>query len=499
MTGLATIDENGDFVPMLAAELPVLDNGGLSSDYLTVTWKLKPGLKWSDGEPITSDDIKFTSEVLANPESGALVGTTGFDLITSVEMPDDLTAVLTYASPYPGYLDQFAYGLLPRHATGEPADMINWEWNRNPVGAGPFILSDWQSGSSITLTRNPNYFEEGKPYLDQLVFRIVPEPAAQTAMMLQGEAQVHLWPGEVEAEYNQLLSGKAHQALVPGIWNMAIDFNLSAPFDGDPGPTPPHPILGDLRVRQAIASAIDYDTLISDVLEGSVAPSTNAFPYGWYECEMPRPFPYDVDKANQLLDEAGWVKGDDGIRVSNGAMYAPDGTRLSLELQGYTNFEPLQRTEEFIVENLKAVGVEARIQNYDFSIIFGAYEDQSPRLIGDYDMLIFDRGYTTEPQGYVSEAYRSDNIPSEANPTGSNYFRYINPKVDVALEVAGSNFDLQTRKDAYCTIAAEINTDLPQIFTYIFQDGYGFADNLTGYTVSTWGSMSWSVANWQYK
>jgi len=179
MTGLATIDENGDFVPMLAAELPVLDNGGLSSDYLTVTWKLKPGLKWSDGEPITSDDIKFTSEVLANPESGALVGTTGFDLITSVEMPDDLTAVLTYASPYPGYLDQFAYGLLPRHATGEPADMINWEWNRNPVGAGPFILSDWQSGSSITLTRNPNYFEEGKPYLDQLVFRIVPEPAAQ--------------------------------------------------------------------------------------------------------------------------------------------------------------------------------------------------------------------------------------------------------------------------------------------------------------------------------
>ena len=499
MTGLATVNEKGEFVPVLAAELPTLDNGGLSEDYLTVTWKLKPDLKWSDGEPITSDDIKFTWEVLSNPDSGALSGTTGFDLITSVETPDDLTAVLTYSSPYPGYLDQFAYGLLPRHATGEPADMLNWGWNRNPVGARPFVVSDWQSGSSITLTRNPNYYEEGKPYLDSLVFTIVPEPAAQTALMLQGDAQVHLWPGEAEAEYNKLLTGKAKQVLVPGIWNMTIDFNLSAPFDGDPGPTPPHPILGDIRVRQAIASAIDYDTLINDVLQGTVSPSTNAFPYGWYKCEMPRPFPYDVDKANQLLEEAGWVMGDDGIRVAQGAQYAPDGTRLSLELQGYTSFEPLQRTEEFIVENLKAVGIEARIQNYDFSIIFGTYEDKSPRMTGDYDMLIFDRGYTTEPQGYVAGAYSSNDMPSDDNPTGSNYFRYSNPAVDEALEVAGSNFDTQTRKDAYCKIAEEINKDLPQVFIYLFQDGYGFAENLTGYTVSTWGSMSWGAQNWKYK
>jgi len=499
MTGLVTVNENGEFVPVLAEELPALENGGLSEDYLTITWKLKPDLKWSDGEPITSDDIKFTWEVLSNPDSGALSGTTGFDLITSVETPDDLTAVLTYSSPYPGYLDQFAYGLLPRHATGEPADMLNWDWNRNPVGAGPFIVSDWRSGSSIALTRNPNYHEEGKPYLDSLVFAVIPEPAAQTALMLQGDAQVHLWPGEAEAEYNELLTGKATQVLVPGIWNMAIDFNLSAPFDGDPGPTPPHPILGDVLVRQAIASAIDYDTLINDVLQGSVSASTNAFPYGWYECEMPRPFPFDVDKANQLLEEAGWVMSNDGIRVAQGAQYAPDGTRLSLELQGYTSYEPLQRTEEFIVENLKAVGIEARIQNYDFSIIFGTYEDESPRMTGDYDMLIFDRGYTTEPQGYVAGAYSSSDMPSDDNQTGSNYFRYSSPAVDEALDAAGSNFEIQTRKDAYCTIAEEINKDLPQVFLYVFQDGYGFADNLTGYTVSTWGSMSWGAQNWKYK
>jgi peptide/nickel transport system substrate-binding protein len=499
MTGLVTIDQNGDFVPMLAEELPTLDNGGLSEDYSTVTWKLKPDLKWSDGEPVTSDDIKFTWEVLSSPDAGALTGTGGFDQIASVETPDNLTAVITYSTPYPAYLDQFAYGLFPRHATGEPADMANWAWNRQPVGAGPFVVSNWVSGQSIALERNPYYFEEGKPYLDQLVYAIVPEPAAQTAMMLQGEAQVHLWPSEDEAEYNSLLEGKAHQELAPGIWNMAIDFNLSAPFDGDPGPTPPHPILGDLRVRQAIAAAIDYDTLVSDVLLNTVSHSTNPFAYGWYYCDLPRPFPYDPETAKSLLDEAGWVEGSDGIRVAQGAEYAPDGTRLSLELQGYTNFEPLQRTEEFIVENLKAVGIEARIQNYDFSIIFGSYEDQSPRKIGDYDMLIFDRGFTVEPQSYVANAYSSTAIPSAENPTGGNYFRWVNPDVDAALDTAGTNFDLEVRKKAYCEIGQAVNTDLPQVYLYLFQDGYGFADNLTGYTVSTWGSMAWGAQNWKYK
>jgi peptide/nickel transport system substrate-binding protein len=484
---------------MLAQELPTLDNSGLSADYLTVTWKLRAGLKWSDGEPITSDDIKFTVEVLSNPNSGAVSGTGGFDLITNVATPDDQTAVLTYASPYPGYLDQFAYGLLPRHATGAVEEMTSWEWNRKPVGAGPFVVSDWVSGESITMTRNPNYFEEGKPYLDSLVFRIVPEPTAQTAMMLNGEAQFHLWPGEFKADYDELLKGKATQHLIPGIWNMAIDFNLSAPFDGDPSAATPHPILGDIRVRQAIASAIDYQTLQEDVLKGSVGDSTNPFAYGWYQCDLPRKYGFDQAKANQLLDEAGWVMGDDGIRVAKGALYAPDGTRLSLELQGYTAFDPLQLTEEFIVENLKAVGIEARIQNYDFSIIFGTYEDNSPRMIGDYDMLIFDRGFTTEPQGYVFDAYHSSTIPGPENTTGGNYFRWVNGSVDAALETAGSSFDQATRKQAYCTVGQAVIDDLPQVYLYLFQDNYGIADNLTGYTLSTWGSMSWGAQNWQYK
>jgi peptide/nickel transport system substrate-binding protein len=498
MTGLVVVDEKGEFQPVLAAEIPTEENGGLYADKLTVTWKLLPDLKWSDGQPITSDDVKFTWEALSNPTSGALSGTGGIDLISSIDTPDDLTAVVHYSSPWAGYLAQFAFGIFPRHATGDPGDMSNWEWNRQPVGAGPFVVTEWASGESITMEPNAYYFQAGKPYLSKLIFRVVPEPAAQIALMKQGEAQVQLWPGiDDPSEYGGVVGDNALEVMVPGVWNLAIDFNLSKPFDGDPGPTPPHPILGDIRVRQAISSAINYGSLVKDVLRNTVAESTSPFAYGWYQCDIARPYPYDVAKANALLDEAGWVVGSDGIRVAQGALYAEDGTRLSLELQGYTNFEPLQRTEEFIVENLKAVGVEARIQNYDFSIIFGAYEDNSPRMIGDYDMLIYDRSLGIEPQGTIENDYLSTQIPSPNNPTGGNIWRWVNPEGDTFIQQAGSTFDLGVRKAAYCGLGNLIATDLPQLYIYVFQDGYGFANNLTGYVVSTWGSMVWDVQNWK--
>jgi peptide/nickel transport system substrate-binding protein len=492
--GLTTPNEKGEYTPRLAAELPTL-----SDDQKTVTWKLREGLKWSDGEPITSDDIKFTWEAVSNPNSGAFNATAGFDLIESIETPDDVTAIVQYSEPFVGYLGQFSAALLPRHATGNPEEMTTWAWNMKPVVAGPFVVTDWRSGESITMERNENYYEEGKPYLDKLIFRIVPEAASQTALMKQGEAQVHLWPGEDKVDYDAVMAGTAAQQLVPGIWNMAIDFNLSKPGDDDPSASEPHPILGDIRVRQAISHAIDYDTLINDVMNGQVTPSTNPFAYGWYKCDVPRMYNFDVEKAKQLLTEAGWVEGPDGVRVADGALYAEDGTRLSLELQGYTTFEPLERTEQFIVENLKAVGIEANIQNYDFSIIFGSFADGSPRKVGDFDMLIYDRGYYLEPHGDVLNSYLSTSIPSADNPDGDNSFRWVNAEADAAIEKAGSTFDQVERRDAYCELARLIQEDAIQNHIYLFQDGYGFSSRLEGYTVSTWGSMTWDVQNWKYK
>ena len=494
LIGLTEPNEKGEYVARLAADLPTL-----SEDLKTVTWKLREGLLWSDGEPLTSDDILFTWEVISNPASGAFSETGGFDLIESIETPDDLTAIVHYSEPFTGYLGQFAAGLLPRHATGAPEEMTTWEWNMKPVTAGPFVVTDWRSGESITMGPNPNYYEEGKPYLDRLIFRIAPEPAAQTALMISGEGQVHLWPSEDKVDYDAATNGKAVQVLVPGTWNMAIDFNQSRPGDDDPTASAPHPILGDIRVRQAISHAIDYDSLINDILNGQVTSSTNPFAYGWYQCDLPRMYGYDVEKAKQLLTEAGWVEGADGIRVAQGAMYAEDGTRLSMELQGYQGYEPLERVEQFIAENLKAVGVEVNIVNYDYSIIFGSFTDGSPRKIGDYDMLIYDRQYNLEPQGVVQNDYLSSNIPSADNPDGDNHYRWVNPQADEAINTAGGTFDQAVRREAYCELGKLIQEDAVQNYIFLFQDGYGFSTDLTGYTVSTWGSMTWDVQNWKYK
>lgn len=493
--GLTTIDADGNFQPVLAAELPTLENGGVSADYLTVTWKLRPDLKWSDGEALTADDIKFTWEAVADPASGNVLSL-GFELIDSIETPDDLTAVVHYREVNQAYLQQFMYGLLPRHATGEPAEMLTWAWNRQPVSAGPFIVSEWNAGDTIVMSRNPNYYLPGQPYLDGLIFKIVPDTGAQVAMMAQGEGHVQLWPGEVKEIYDEQTGGMATLQEIPGQWNMALYFNLSQPFDDDPGAEPPHPILGDLRVRQALAHAIDYDLIINEVSPGTF-PATNPFAYGWYACDLPRAYPFDVEKANALLDEAGWVLGNDGIRVAQGAMYAEDGTRLTVQLNGYTNYQPLVKLEEALVEMFKVVGIEATIQNDDFSIIFGAFEDGSPRMLGNHDILVYDASLSIEPHATIANSYLSTAIPSAENPSGSNHSRWVNADADAAIEAAGSTVDIATRQAAYCELAELVTTELPRLNLFLYTEGYGASTRLSGYTVNMWGSLTWDVQEWK--
>ncbi len=493
---LTTVDAGGNFVPVLAAELPTVENGGVSEDFKTITWTLRPDLQWSDGEPLTSEDIKFTWEAVSHPESGSVLSV-GFELIESIETPDDLTAVIQYSEVNQAYLQQFMFGIFPAHAAGAVDDMANWEWNRNPtVSAGPFVISEWASGESITMTRNPNYYLPEQPYLDRIIFAIVPDPGAQVAMMAQGEGDVQLWPGEIKEVYDAQMGGLALLEEIPGQWNMAMRFNLSAPFDDDAGAEPPHPILGDLRVRQALAHAIDYETIYNDV-NPDVIPTASPFSYGWYACEQERVYNYDPEAAQALLTEAGWVEGSDGIRVAQGAPNAEDGTRLSIVLNGYTNFPQLTRLEEALVEMFRQVGVEATIQNDDFSIIFGGWSDGSPRKLGNFDVLIYDSSLTLEPHATIENSYSSTAIPSAENPAGGNYMRWVNAEADAAIEAAGSTVDVAARQAAYCDLAELIATELPAIHLYLFTEGYGASTKLTGYEVNMWGSLTWDVQNWR--
>ena len=177
-------------------------------------------------------------------------------------------------------------------------------------------------------------------------------------------------------------------------------------------------------------------------------------------------------------------------------MYAEDGTRLSVQIEGYTNFQPLQKLEEFIVENWKAVGIEGQIQNDDFSIIFGSLADGAPRKTGNFDAVIYDARFDLEPQATVKALFDSSEIPSADNPAGANYSRWVNADADAAIAKAGSTVDVPTRKEAYCELGNLIAEELPQLHFYLFTEGYGASDRLSGYEVNMWGSLTWDVQNW---
>src|SRR5690606_13290621 len=178
-------------------------------------------------------------------------------------------------------------------------------------------------------------------------------------MMLQGDAEIMLWPGETyDADFQA--SDVVETVTAPGVWNARLYLNLSKPFDGDPGPEPPHPLLGDLRVRQAISMEIDRERIANDMLEGRVDVVNAPFTVGWNTANLP-PYDHDPEKAKQLMEEAGWVEGSDGVRVAQGAQYAEDGTRAEVTLSTYSAFLPMELTALAIQEDLKNIGIKVNV------------------------------------------------------------------------------------------------------------------------------------------
>lgn len=493
LEGLAYHDPDGAFQPQLAAELPTLENGGVSEDLTTVTWKLKPDVLWSDGTPFTSADVKHTWEAARDAANGSAVAS-DYELITDIETPDPETAVVRYSAFNAGYLDQFPW-IVPQHATGAPEEMANWDFNRAPIGTGPFVLQEWAPGEYLTTVKNENYREEGKPYLDGINFLVVPAEEARTARMIQGDGDVMLWAGD-EAEQQIEDAGAGMGRIAPGVWVVRMWFNLSNPFDGDPGAEPPHPILGDIRVREAITMAVNRERINQELLEGRVFDIDSPFAVGWMACEV-EPFTYDPEAAMALLDEAGWRDEDgDGIREAHGVAGVEDGTPLSLMMNGYTGFSTLELIELAIQEDLAAVGIDTRLENQEFAVIFGTWADGSPRLLGDFDILVFDAGWFAEPGKDILLDHHPDQVPSAENPGGTNISRWVREDVGEWIEAANSSPDIETRRENFCKVADAHREDIPTFPILQFSEGSVYSNRIHGYTVSTWEYATWDAENW---
>lgn len=489
---LVGVDPDGAYYPVLAREVPTVANGGVSEDGRTITWRLRDGVTWSDGTPFTADDVVFTAEAAATGTDTVRAG--AFEAVSSIEAVDDLTVVVRYEAYNSSYLDQFQWGILPRHATGDPSAMGTWEFNRAPVGTGPFRLAEWRTGDRIVLERNPQARESATPRLDRLVFLVVPSEETRAAMMQRGDADVMLWPGSNLRDVWDATPGVTLDT-APEIWIMRMFLNLGErgnPVEGQA----PHPILGDLRVRQALAYGIDYDLIIDDLALGRVLRATSPFQLGWYACDVDG-YAYDPERAAALLDEAGWVLGSDGVRVAQGAANAPDGTRLSLEMVGYSGFRLLEQTMLVLQDLYRDLGVEVNVRTVEQSVLFGGWSDRAARKIGDYDILVYDTGTGINPQLHVFDLLHSSRIPREENEgAGGNYARWSNATADALLESAGTSPDLGERRAAYCEVAELVNEEVPQIFLYQFAGGNAYATRLKGFRTSTWAGLVWNAAEW---
>ncbi len=495
--GLVGVDPEGNYFPAMAAELPTAENGGISDGGKTISWKLRPGLKWSDGTPLTSEDIKFTWQAVSHPESTA-TQTMGFDQIEAIDTPDDVTAVVHYKTFYSAYMAQFALGLLPRTA-GDPTKMGTWEWNRavNPTN-GPFVLTEWVASDHMVYERNPHWYEEGKPYLDRINYPIVPELETQRQMLLAGENDIHHW---LDREYVEEMekAGLSVQSSPAPYW-MRIQYNLGAFGEEQPAPQgKPHPILGDVKVREALSYAFNASEITYNWLDPVF---TSSMFFGMFNCEdQLQPRTYSPETTKAMLEEAGWTDTNgDGIRECHGCKYAAEGTPMRLMVSTYTGWG-VEDNEVVVVDQLKKVGVDAYVQNCEATIFYGTYGEGSPTRRGEFDIAFWDYELGLDPGPKAEDFYASWRIPTKDNPGGCNLSRVNDEQIDEWIKIANGSPDPATRRDAYCNIAKKLNTEL---FSEVSIGVYS-APSATSKRVKGWRAnesfmpyacFGWDTENW---
>ncbi|HEV2438632.1 MAG TPA: peptide ABC transporter substrate-binding protein [bacterium] len=495
--GFLRVAPDGSYIPQLATEVPDRKNGGVSPDGKTITYHLRPGLLWSDGRPLTCDDVKFTWQTIVTPKSG--VNTTGgYDQIQAIDCPNPQTVVVRYKQFYAPFLSRFS-AILPRHATGDPVNLTKWAYNRKPVGTGPFMVSEWVSGDHITLARNPNYRVKDQPYLDRIIVRIVPSREVGKQLIKTGDVDI-VWD-LIESDVPELkgASGvKISSAPGPGAERLVL--NLADPtLDGPPADAVtqhPHPMLGDPRVREAIELGINKREITSKLLYGLATVGTNELHIGWARCVTPIST-YNPARARALLQEAGWAPGPDGIRIAKSARFAKDGTRLRLKLQTTTGNKLREQAEQLIIEYMKSIGLEFYIENVPSPVLFGSWGSGAFRKHGHFDVVMYTTNPAVDPQAQVEGYFASWSIPTaQTNGAGFNYARYASPLVDGEIRKAASSPDLDARRAAYCGAMHQVVADRPHIYLYDRSDMHAYRDRLQGWVQDVWENLGWNAQTW---
>lgn len=474
---LVSVDATGMHqVPMLAAEVPTLANGGISKDGLTVTYHLRRNVRWQDGVPFTSRDVKFSYEALMNPANN-VSSRTGFLVIARVETPDRYTVVFRLKHRYAPFVDTVfgesdnPYEVVPAHLLEHLHDINRAAYNQAPIGTGPFKLVKWVRGDHLEYVANDDYFL-GKPKLRRIVVRILPDENTELALLRSHEID---WIFEMSQNKYRELKEIAGIEIVLVNWNAWEGLWLNtarAPLD-------------DLRVRRAIARAIDKERLIADFTAGSATLATEDLPaFTWaYDGDVPA-YPFDPAAARALLEAAGWRLGKDGVRVR-------DGRRLTLNLAFNAGNATRQALAVAIQASLRAVGIEVQIKSYPTPLYYASYGSGGILASGRYDLGL--GGWIAGVDPNDVDQFGCAAVP----PNGSNYSRFCSPALDAAERAALSNYDRGLRKRAYAQIQRVLALGVPQIFFWyprglepISPDFKGFAPNPVN---EAWNAYEWEI------
>lgn len=485
--------------PVLVDEIPSVENGGISEDYLSYTIKLKEGLLWSDGEPLTADDLVFTYQMIEDPANNFSQGSVVREAVDTVEMIDDLTFKLTFTDPKP-FPEDIAGSpglnqILPAHIFRpiyEAEGSIEFaDENQDPtVFSGPYVLSEWRRGEQMSFTPNPNY-ALGQPSIENVVIRFFPDTDSEYAALAAG--QLDFVPNVSEGDIPRVAESNADLKIqtVFGGYIETLWLNVR----GEDFPRAGHPALQDVNVRHAIRYALDRNAITTDLLAGATNPTDSVYAGSPFEDTSLGVTEQDIDMANQLLDEAGWVDSNgDGTRDK-------DGVELELRYSS-TNAQWRQNIQAVVAQQLEAVGIGIIQESYPATEFFESWTNSGINASGEYDIAQYanNTALTNPANVTVNEALSCAQRVGEENPGGQNYTGYCNEEVDAAGQVTLSSLDADERQEAANTIQTILRDDAPIIT--LFPRGDNYAYNTTRFagdlTIGSGVGNTWfDILNWQ--
>lgn len=504
---LARYDQTGKMVPWLAEEIPTVENGGVAADLTSITWKLQEGLTWSDGSAVTSEDVKFSWEY-CTADGGGCAQIEKYGGIASVETPDELTVVVNFSGPKPFPYTAFVGAQSPILQKAQFADCLGpkapecTEQNFNPIGTGPFVVTDFRPNDVITFAANENYRDPAKPAFASVVFKGGGDAnAAGRAVLETGEFD-YAWNLQLAPDVLANMQAAGKGQIISGFGTLVerIMINFSDPSSdhGDRRATVdhPHPFLTDKAVRQALSMAIDRELLVeigygdAGRMTCNVLPAPAIYASSANDACMTQ----DIAGANALLDEAGWVDSNgDGVRDK-------DGVELRILYQTSTN-AVRQDFQALIKQWWSEIGVETELRNIDASVFFGSdpgSPDTFQKFFADVEMYAnnFDG---TDPEAYMSN-WHCDQIPSPENQwQGNNMPRFCSEEYNALVDEMRGTGELEKRAE----LAKAMNDMLMQEYVMLplVDRGRVSAHSVTlgGVVLNTWDSELWNIADWHRK